>query len=140
MILVAPFSSIPSLLASYKLLGIPLLRPLLYLPGAMTLLNHRLETKFNSHASITSISSPILLLHARNDSTIPWQQSVRLFEQLGGREGGSEEPRGDWGVVRRLERPGKGRVVLGLARTGDHNDIGSEEGTLMLIEEMLVLT
>ena len=159
MILVAPFASIPRLLKTYKLgMIIPILGPLKAFPALVDTFLKTLYTRFDTIAVISvrsrvgeaacrvlrirlqSIKCPILLLHAQNDRTIPYTHSHDLFEHLASSESVKATTRsewGKWGSVLQLERVDAGRVVLGAANSGNHNNIGSEEMSLRLMNEIM---
>ncbi|GAA5889502.1 hypothetical protein JCM6882_007052 [Rhodosporidiobolus microsporus] len=82
-ILVAPFSSIASLLETYRLGNvIPILSPLRNFPWLLNTFLKLLRTKFDSKSVIEKIASPILILHAQNDPVIPFSHSRTLAEHL----------------------------------------------------------
>ncbi|KPV74471.1 uncharacterized protein RHOBADRAFT_54287 [Rhodotorula graminis WP1] len=157
LVLVAPFSSIPTLLETYRLGNlIPILSPLRHFPRVLDSLLALLKTRFDTHAVIHSITCPILILHAHNDPVIPLAHTRRLADQLLGPlvaphaadsdEAAHEARRhvvrerrvGGWGVVSRFERgEGLGEVVWAEAVKGAHNEIGTGEFSIELIKEII---
>lgn len=158
-VLVAPFTSIPELLETYKLGSIlPILVPFKSIPGAVKLFLKVLRTSFDSISLIQvsyyqyrrfnetktifpqNIKSPILILHAENDSTIPFSHGFGLFNHLTSIFSTSKstlQSAGGWGSVQRLERGNEGRIIFGQAKKGGHNEIGSGEYSMSLIKEIL---
>ncbi|TNY24338.1 Alpha/Beta hydrolase protein [Rhodotorula diobovata] len=156
LVLVAPFSSIPTLLETYRLGNfIPLLSPLRRIPWLLDALLQLLKTRFNTKDIIDKVSCPILILHAQNDPVIPFSHSRALAEHLLGpllaphahEEDKAEEAKrrlvretkaGGWGVVSRFEREeGRGEVVWAEALKGAHNEIGTSEYSIELIKEVI---
>ena len=160
MILVAPFSSIPRLLKTYKLgMIIPVLGPLKSFPTLVDTFLKSLYTRFDTIGVISvcslalddedeilrfrlqMIKCPILLLHAQNDATIPYTHSQDLFEHMISLESNEAKTTtqewGNWGAVNQLDRADGGRVILGAAMSGNHNNIGSEEMSLRLMNEIM---
>ncbi|BGP01114.1 hypothetical protein NBRC10513v2_004873 [Rhodotorula toruloides] len=158
LILVAPFSSVASLLETYKLGNyIPILSPLQRFPRLLEGLLRLLRTRFDTRSVIDSIRSPILILHAHNDPVIPLSHTRTLAEHLLGpllsqhAESDQDEAlklargklvketkAGGWGVVSRFERgEGKGEVVWAEALKGAHNEIGTSEYSVELIKSMV---
>ncbi|BGP25704.1 hypothetical protein JCM10295v2_004637 [Rhodotorula toruloides] len=158
LILVAPFSSVASLLETYKLGNyIPILSPLQRFPRLLDGLLRLLRTRFDTRSVIDSICSPILILHAHNDPVIPLSHTRTLADHLLGpllsqhAESDHDEAltiargklvketkAGGWGVVSRFERgEGKGEVVWAEALKGAHNEIGTSEYSVELIKSMV---
>ncbi|BGP33251.1 hypothetical protein JCM10296v2_005045 [Rhodotorula toruloides] len=158
LILVAPFSSVASLLETYKLGNyIPILSPLQRFPRLLEGLLRLLRTRFDTRSVIDSIHSPILILHAHNDPVIPLSHTRTLAEHLLGpllsQHAESDQSEalklargrlvketkaGGWGVVSRFERgEGKGEVVWAEALKGAHNEIGTSEYSVELIKSMV---
>ncbi|GAA6006833.1 alpha/beta hydrolase [Rhodotorula paludigena] len=154
LILVAPFSSIATLLETYRLGNfIPILSPLRNFPWLLDALLQLLKTRFDTKNIIEKITSPILILHAQNDPVIPFSHSRVLADvlinPLLAKSGPSEKDKargklvretqaGGWGVVSSFERgEGKGRVVWAEAREGAHNEIGTSEYSIELIKQMV---
>ncbi|KAG8987450.1 hypothetical protein FRB90_003333, partial [Tulasnella sp. 427] len=81
--LVAPFSSIQALLDSYALGGlIPLFRPLQIIPFASRLVARYIHTRFSTIDLIGTVRIPTLIVHAKDDTTIPHAHSAHLFEAI----------------------------------------------------------
>ncbi|GAA5839518.1 hypothetical protein JCM9279_005966 [Rhodotorula babjevae] len=157
LVLVAPFSSIPTLLETYRLGNvIPLLPPLRRFPRLLDSLLALLKTRFDTHAIIHKVTCPTLILHAHNDPVIPLGHTRALAERLLGpllaphAESGDEAARearrtivrerkvGGWGVVSRFDRgEGLGEVVWAEAVKGAHNEIGTSEFSIELIKEII---
>ncbi|GAA6028819.1 hypothetical protein JCM8097_007410 [Rhodosporidiobolus ruineniae] len=158
LILVAPFSSIASLLETYRLGNvIPILSPLRKFPWLLNSFLRLLKTKFDTKSLIERVRCPMLILHAQNDPVIPFSHSRHLAETLltplltshsasskkealeGARKHLVRETKlGGWGVVSRFERgEGRGEVVWAEALKGAHNEIGTSEMSVQLIKEMI---
>jgi len=150
-VLVAPFTDLPTLLKVYKIGGIlPILKPLRGYPRISQWISHcivdhwptlpRLSALITSSLSSTS-KSPfhITLLHARNDQDIDFHESERLFAPLQSlllaQEGASatEERRSIHGEerVRRgafaykkvEDGTGERSLELEVVRFGGHNEV-----------------
>lgn len=101
-ILVAPFTSMPSLLLTYRIAGLlPVLSPLRTQPRLLRFFVARIVDTWPSllrlqaaAASALSLKRPLnlLILHARNDADIRWSEAEMLFEGLAQalKEGGGE--------------------------------------------------
>ncbi|KAI5475136.1 sulfur metabolite repression control protein [Pseudohyphozyma bogoriensis] len=144
LILVAPFSSIASLLTSYKLFNhIPILGPFKAFPPILNFFFKAVKTKFDTRSVIRNVKSPILILHALNDPTIHYQQSQFLHQHLLEPHLSTatvyEQQAGGWGVISRFDRKDSGMVIHAEAVRGGHNEIGTSEMTLRLIEEVMGL-
>ncbi|POY75292.1 hypothetical protein BMF94_1663 [Rhodotorula taiwanensis] len=154
LILVAPFSSIASLLETYKLGNIiPLLSPLRVFPSVLDRLLQLLKTRFDTRGVIETIRCPILILHAHNDPVIPLAHSRTLTSHLLSpflpspdhethagerRKLVKEYKAGGWGVVSRFERGnGSGEVTWAEALKGAHNEIGTHEYSIELVREQI---
>ncbi|GAA5822318.1 hypothetical protein JCM3770_001569 [Rhodotorula araucariae] len=156
LILVAPFSSIPTLLETYRLGNfIPILSPLRTFPWLLNSVLQLLKTRFNTHDIIEKVACPILILHAQNDPVIPFSHSRVLADRLLGpllaphaasdeaiaearRRVVRETKAGGWGVVSRFEREGgRGQVVWAEAFKGAHNEIGTSEYSIELIKSIV---
>ncbi|GAA5895445.1 alpha/beta hydrolase [Sporobolomyces salmoneus] len=147
LILVAPFSSIATLLETYKLGNvIPLVSPLTRFPWLFKRLLSLLRTKLDTKSIISDVSAPILLVHAQDDPVIPFSHSRTLSDHLleplllgdNKDELVKEQRIGRWGTVKRFERgSGKGRVVWAEAKEGSHTFIGETEYVMRLIKEVI---
>ncbi|GAA6059758.1 hypothetical protein JCM10212_001966 [Sporobolomyces blumeae] len=83
LVLIAPFSSIATLLETYKLAKyIPLVSPLKAIPWLFTRLLGSLRTRLDSGSVISAISSRILLVHSADDPVIPYSHSESLANVL----------------------------------------------------------
>ncbi|GAA6020554.1 hypothetical protein JCM11491_000794 [Sporobolomyces phaffii] len=143
LILIAPFSSIATLLETYKLGNvIPLVSPLRGFPWLFNRLLELLRTKFDTKSIISDISCRILVVHARDDPVIPFTHSRTLTDYLRAAEPESrlvrEETVGRWGTVQRFDRGRtRGRVVSAEATTGGHTFLGETEYVMRLIKETI---
>ncbi|EJC98093.1 alpha/beta-hydrolase [Fomitiporia mediterranea MF3/22] len=82
-ILLAPFTSIKSLLYDYHLFGlIPILQPLNFYPPLQDFFAKYLITHFNSSQTLPTIKSRILLVHSKDDVEIPHSHSQSLFDGI----------------------------------------------------------
>ncbi|CEQ41221.1 SPOSA6832_02911 [Sporobolomyces salmonicolor] len=156
-ILVAPFSSIASLLETYRLGNIiPILSPLRPFPWLLNALLGFLRTRFDTKNVIEKIASPLLILHAQDDPVIPFSHSRALSEHLLGPLLSSqpasaeqeveairkhlvkETKAGGWGTVSRYDRgEGKGEVVWAEARKGGHTEVATSEYALKLMQALI---
>ncbi|KAI9608221.1 hypothetical protein KEM48_003354 [Puccinia striiformis f. sp. tritici PST-130] len=82
--LIAPFTSIPELLRTYSLFKfIPILQPLSIFPRVQSwLLDTLLATHFNTKSLIPSITTNIMLIHAKDDIDVHPSHSKCLFEHI----------------------------------------------------------
>ncbi|KAK4698839.1 hypothetical protein P7C70_g7430, partial [Phenoliferia sp. Uapishka_3] len=162
MILVAPFSSLPSLLETYKLGNlIPVLAPFRTFPWLLKTVLRVLNTRFDTRAIIHKIKCSILILHAQNDPVIPHSHSSTLFSHLLSLHPSSPPSSpsdlspsdtstskeslslvqtlqaGQWGTIQRFKREeeGAGDVVWAEAVKGAHNEIGTGEMSVRLIRD-----
>jgi len=146
-VLLAPFTSLPDLLLTYKLGIIPLLGPFRYFPSFQRTLLSFLRETWDTSAAINKTQSPILLVHAQDDTNIPSSHSKQLFSQLASTSTESRDSldraahiieRAGWGTVRRaLGSGGKAEVMYFEGISGGHNRVGLGEGVMELIAEML---
>ncbi|EJU03320.1 alpha/beta-hydrolase [Dacryopinax primogenitus] len=82
-VLAAAFESLEELLSTYTIFKfIPLIRPLRLFPGLEKWYLSHLIDRFDSYKALRGISSPVLLMHAKNDQDIPYSHSVHLFDSL----------------------------------------------------------
>ncbi|GAA5956987.1 hypothetical protein JCM3765_006661 [Sporobolomyces pararoseus] len=148
LVLVAPFSSISTLLETYKLGNvIPLVSPLKRFPWLFEKLLKLLRTRFDTKAVISDVTCPILLVHAQDDPVIPYSHSKTLSDHLlrpllldekSQEELVQEERIGRWGTIKRFERGnGKGRVVWAEAKEGSHTFIGETDFVMRLIRDVI---
>ncbi|KEQ63636.1 alpha/beta-hydrolase [Aureobasidium melanogenum CBS 110374] len=130
-ILVAPFSSLPDLLLSYRIGGlIPILAPIRNSPFLVSLVSkYILDTwptglRLNAYVSSTLSPSPhngagnVHILHAIDDQDISYVQSEKLFAMATGREV-EALPLG----VREEREEGKKGVRVELLEYGMHNRV-----------------
>ncbi|KAF8583341.1 alpha/beta-hydrolase [Ramaria rubella] len=83
LVLVAPYSSLPTLLETYNLGGwIPLLKPLQSIPFAQGFILRFLKTRFDTRSVLPTIKTDIILVHAEDDFDIPSSHSTDLFDTL----------------------------------------------------------
>ncbi|KAK4689271.1 uncharacterized protein P7C73_g840, partial [Tremellales sp. Uapishka_1] len=135
LVMIAPFTSLPDLLATYQLFFlIPVLSPLQKIPGALTFFTSFLKSRFNSTQALLKTSSPTLFVHALNDPTIPPSHSATLFSSL--RTGDTQvdvTKHAGWGSISSYGRKDKGEVIWWEGDTGGHNGLGWSEGVIDLI-------
>lgn len=97
--MIAPYASIRSQLATFKIVGIfPVLGPIAQFPLANRLFDYTLQTQFPSASVFSRLFSStydskspaklphIILSHATDDNVIPFSNSELLFETLLNRE------------------------------------------------------
>ncbi|KAG8926514.1 hypothetical protein FRC01_008748 [Tulasnella sp. 417] len=83
LVVVAPFSSIEALFASYSIGGlIPLFRPLQIIPFVDKLVAKYIHSRFSTIDLIGHVRVPTLIVHAKDDTTIPHSHSGHLFEAI----------------------------------------------------------
>lgn len=120
-ILVAAFSSLPTMLSSYAIAGwLPVLRPLSYFPWLLKKVMGRIVDKWPSTDRLTRLTREtkregrklrLTLIHARNDWDIPYLEDDKLFK----------------GAVRGLVEAELGMAV-GVGNGAHDNGNGNEEG------------
>ncbi|WWD20788.1 hypothetical protein CI109_105265 [Kwoniella shandongensis] len=141
-VLISPFTSLKELLTSYKLFRfIPILGPLSSFPKAQRWFHSFIYHPFDSKTALTNTTSPILLLHAINDMSIPPSHSADLFTFLSRPHATKlveETTYEGWGIVRSFDRGSEkgGEVVWWEGRKGGHNNLGWAEGSLDLIKRI----
>jgi len=139
-ILGAPFTSVIELLQTYRLFrSIPLLSPLAYFPPLLRFLGGYLQHPFNSTAALAKTSSPILLLHARDDPEIPYHHSSNLFSSLHALTPSYEiveKTYEGWGTIRSFTREKGGEVVWWDGLKGGHVEVNLGEGSVDLIRRV----
>ncbi|KAI9436639.1 Alpha/Beta hydrolase protein [Lactarius indigo] len=80
-VLLAPFSSIETLLDTYYIMGlVPLLAPLRIFPFVSSFVKRFLVHRFDSLSKIVSLKVPLLIVHAEDDWDIPHVHSETLFD------------------------------------------------------------
>ncbi|TFY80383.1 hypothetical protein EWM64_g3633 [Hericium alpestre] len=83
MVLLAPFSSVDTLLETYHLLGlVPLFSPLKAFPLAVGYVKHFIVHHFDTLSRITTLRTPILIVHSEDDWDIPFTHSETLFSAI----------------------------------------------------------
>ncbi|KAG8875536.1 hypothetical protein FRB98_007752 [Tulasnella sp. 332] len=83
LVLTAPFSSVAKLLETYSFAGyIPLFRPLQMFPYASYIIDRIIHTRYDTISLISNVQCPILIVHAKDDGTIPSFHSTDLFSKL----------------------------------------------------------
>ncbi|KAB2107206.1 hypothetical protein AG0111_0g3992 [Alternaria gaisen] len=148
-VLVAPFTSLPQLLKTYKIGGIfPVLKPLQSYPRIANFLTSRIIDQWPTLLRLrTLISAPsskkngfhITLLHARNDQDITYWESEALFEPLASQmlgeegvvaeeerrtiQGGDRVKRGAFAYKKVEDDKGDRMVELEVVRFGGHNEV-----------------
>jgi abhydrolase domain-containing protein 12 len=88
-IMIAPFVDVPTLVATYKIAGkIPILSPVARYTGLFNLLSSQIRETWSTKTRIaayvrrseaTSNKYRITLIHAEDDSSIPWHHTSTLF-------------------------------------------------------------
>lgn len=99
--LIAPFTSLPELLKTYRLGGvIPLLSPLRPYPYLQKLLTDKVVDTWKTEARLAELVKVsggrrlmLQLLHAKNDYDISWRNSESLFRAIVEAAGGTVEKR-----------------------------------------------
>ncbi|KAI0056399.1 alpha/beta-hydrolase [Artomyces pyxidatus] len=80
-VLLAPFSTVSTLMDTYYILGlIPLLAPLRTIPFAAEYLKRFLLHRFDSLSKVTAFKTPLLIVHAEDDWDIPFAHSETIFD------------------------------------------------------------
>ncbi|KAK3388624.1 Alpha/Beta hydrolase protein [Sordaria brevicollis] len=89
LILIAAFSSLPTMLSGYSIAGwLPVLRPLTYWPWLLRKVMSRIVDKWQSDQRLTALTKfaksrgrkfNLTLIHARNDWDIPCHEDDKLF-------------------------------------------------------------
>ncbi|KAH9030008.1 Alpha/Beta hydrolase protein [Lactarius hengduanensis] len=80
-VLLAPFSSVETLLDTYYIAGlIPLLAPLRIFPFVSNFVKRFLVHRFDSLSKIVSLKVPLLIVHSEDDWDIPHVHSETLFD------------------------------------------------------------
>jgi len=82
LVLMAGFTSINLSMETFMFLGVRILAPIRYIPGAWQLLLKFTQTHYATEDHILHIASPIMLAHARDDAEIPYYHSLILFNEL----------------------------------------------------------
>ncbi|KAG9037022.1 hypothetical protein FRB95_007317 [Tulasnella sp. JGI-2019a] len=83
LVLTAPFSAVTKLLETYSFGGyIPLFRPLQIFPYASYIIERFTHTRYETISLISDVRCPILIVHAKDDGTIPFSHSTDLFLRL----------------------------------------------------------
>ncbi|KAI9637095.1 Alpha/Beta hydrolase protein [Dioszegia hungarica] len=145
-VLVSPFTSMMDVIQDYTTLAfLHFMARLGRIPGVAPFLKFAVKHQFESIVALPHIcpTIPILLMHARNDWTIPITHSRRLFQTLRDREGPDADPADvvemevpHWGLVSTFKGKGGGEVMFWEGELGGHNDLGWTEGGLDLIKRI----
>ncbi|KAJ9094129.1 hypothetical protein QFC19_008081 [Naganishia cerealis] len=154
-ILIAPFTSLPELLTTYRLAGIPLISPLALLPSFYGKLSDEphllaIQDTWMSRDHLIKTKAPVLIIHAKDDHDIPASHSKRLFEMLSK----SRSPKDGAVRTKIVKRDGWGTVALHIsddptldhidslvhggvawfeADHGAHNRVGGGEGVIEMM-------
>jgi len=81
LVLMAPFTSVRTLIDEYYLFGfLPLLKPLRSIPQASDIITRSLVHRYDTLRLVPAIKSSILIAHAENDWDIPHSHSSALFD------------------------------------------------------------
>lgn len=148
-VLVAPFTSLPQLLKTYKIGGVlPILKPLQGYPRIANYLSTRIVDHWPtltrlraliSTASANKSGFHITLLHARNDQDITYWESEALFQPLATQmlteegvvaeeerrtiQGANRVKRGAFAYKKVEDDKGDRMVELEVVRYGGHNEV-----------------
>ncbi|GHJ87431.1 hypothetical protein NliqN6_3833 [Naganishia liquefaciens] len=150
-VLIAPFTSLPELLTTYRLAGIPLISPLTWIPSFYDLLVKFLRDTWMSKDHLLKTKAPILIIHAKDDHDIPASHSQHLYDLLSRNRSSSGKPwlpkvthREGWGSVALHttqvhdgKPTRKGAVAYFEADHGAHNRVGGGEGVIELMRVFL---
>jgi len=80
-VLLAPFSSVETLLDSYYIAGfVPLFAPIRIFPFIANFVKRFLAHRFDTLTKVVELNVPLLIVHAENDWDIPHSHSQTLFE------------------------------------------------------------
>ena len=90
LVLIASFTSLPNLLESYSFKGLtpPILSPLQYYPKLQEWLRSSIEDKWDATSRLVELGSNpevklnLVMLHARNDFEIPWQEGRANWDHV----------------------------------------------------------
>ncbi|KDQ11453.1 hypothetical protein BOTBODRAFT_114438 [Botryobasidium botryosum FD-172 SS1] len=83
LVLAAPFTSMFELVETYSFGGVvPVLGPMRTFPWVMRFIKRFIQHPFDTASIITTVKSPILLVHAKDDSEIIPTHSSNLFSAL----------------------------------------------------------
>ncbi|GJE91930.1 alpha/beta hydrolase [Phanerochaete sordida] len=80
--LLAPFSKMGTLIETYAILGVPVLRPLQSFPWGVKLLKRLIRHELDTLSAIGGLHAPTLLAHAQDDAVIPHAHSRTLIDTL----------------------------------------------------------
>ncbi|KAF1913885.1 hypothetical protein BDU57DRAFT_520959 [Ampelomyces quisqualis] len=147
-ILIAPFTDLPTLLHTYKIGGIlPILQPLRSYPRIATFLSNRIVDPWPTLARLLAIirASPppaplhMHILHARNDADIPFRaaeavyaplqslmlagEGVAATEERRSIHGSERVRRGAFAYTKVEDARGRKSVELEVVRFGGHNEV-----------------
>ncbi|CCL99465.1 uncharacterized protein FIBRA_01483 [Fibroporia radiculosa] len=81
-VLLAPFSSLPTLVQTYAIFGVPLLQPLQTFAWGRKLLQHLIHEEYDTLSLIRDINTPTLIVHATSDIEISHSHSRTLLDHL----------------------------------------------------------
>ena len=145
--LIASFSSLPNLLASYSFKGLtpPLFSPLMGYPKLQQWLLSTLEEKWDASSRLVEIASTpalrlnLVMIHARNDVEIPWREGRANWDNvLKAASGGKIDIERSYDNEEFTSEDGSKRLRWERVRHGGHNRIQTSEqarlGLLRLIE------
>jgi len=80
-VLLAPFSSVETLLDSYYIAGfVPLFAPIRTFPSIAKFVKRFLAHRFDTLTKVVKLNVPLLIVHAENDWDIPHSHSQTLFD------------------------------------------------------------
>lgn len=144
-VLIAPFTDLPTLLQSYRIAGLlPILRPLRGYPRISAFLANRIVDTWPTLPRLLALirSSPhfhMHLIHARNDGDIPFREAESLFaplqslllshegvsatEERRSIHGHDRVKRGAFAYNKVADAKGDRVVELEVVRFGGHNEV-----------------
>lgn len=82
LVILSGFASISNNMEDLKLLGLPILAPMRYIPGGWEFLMKFTYTHFVTLDHIQYVTSPIVIGHARDDEDNLWYNSLMIFDKL----------------------------------------------------------
>ncbi|KZT67120.1 alpha/beta-hydrolase [Daedalea quercina L-15889] len=81
-VLLAPFSSVSSLIETFEIWGIPILRPLQSFSLGRKFLKSAAREVYDTLSVINEFNAPILIAHATDDREVPYSHSRTLIDKL----------------------------------------------------------
>lgn len=136
LVLIASFTSLPNLLDSYSFKGLtpPLFSPLLPYPRIQDWLRSKIEDKWDANARLVELAKDpdveldLVMLHARNDWEIPWEEGRMNWDgALFAATGGSVKFKRSFVREEWTSKDGKKHLVWQRIQYGGHNRIQTSE-------------